>query len=410
MSASRIVAITAIVVTAAAPRALFAQEVLAADDLKAPSTPAVSILGTAPTTIERPDSPRALVFNLASSVADSGGIPQNYAAQVAPYWLRSHPGLLFDSYIHPSVGQSIVRSFAVSVATADWKVGSGAKATDLGSRLALGLSAVILPGRVDQALPDLVAELGKVDDDLELAARQRDNDPRLKGLAELQRGLTARIKNETDAARLVDLSRQLADTKTTLATITADLDAQIAKLEKSAKQKTLQIQTLNVQRVGVQTVVAGAWSWQIPGDVLGDTRGEKAALWATPSYRACVIACGKDDDPDKRNYVDAIGVLRYLRDRTESTNGFDLGGRAVWEITRSFAVSGEVVKRWWEDASTTDSSTRAVGVFEAKLADKAYLFASFGRDFTEAETNRTLVSIIGLNIGFGEKPVIPIGK
>src|SRR5581483_12283226 len=99
-------------------------QVVSADDLKAPSTPAVAVLGTAPTTVERPDSPRALVFNLAASVSDAGGVPQNYAAQVAPYWMRSHPDLLFHSYISPSIGESAVRSFAISVATADWRIGS----------------------------------------------------------------------------------------------------------------------------------------------------------------------------------------------------------------------------------------------------------------------------------------------
>ena len=408
MKARRVVSAGALIATLTTGRTLIAQEVVTADDLKAPSSPAVAILGTAPTTVELPDSPRALVFNLASTVADSGGIPQNYAAQVAPYWLRSHPGLLFNSYVNPSMGQSIVRSFAVSVATADWKIGSGSNATDLGSRLALGVSAVILPGHVDRALSELAAELTQIDTDLEVAARQRDDDPRLQNLASQQRELADRIKNETDPTRLVELSRQLADTKTTSATITADLDAQIAKIERTAREKTLQIQTLNVQRVGAQAVIAGAWSWQIPNDVFGDTHGEKSALWVTPSYRMCVISCSKNDDPGKRNYFDALGVLRYLRDQTQSANGFDLGGRALWEITHTFAVSGEVVKRWWEEASVNQGSTRAVGVFEARLADKAYLFVSFGRGFTDVETNRTLVSLIGLNIGFGEKPVIPI--
>jgi hypothetical protein len=47
-------------------------------------------------------------------------------------------------------------------------------------------------------------------------------------------------------------------------------------------------------------------------------------------------------------------------------------------------------------------------MFEARLADKAYLFASFGRGFTDAERDRTLVSVVGLNFGFGEKPVLKL--
>jgi hypothetical protein len=36
------------------------------------------------------------------------------------------------------------------------------------------------------------------------------------------------------------------------------------------------------------------------------------------------------------------------------------------------------------------------------------LFATFGRDFTEAEVERNLVSIVGLKLGFGEKPVLAV--
>jgi len=81
----------------------------------------------------------------------------------------------------------------------------------------------------------------------------------------------------------------------------------------------------------------------------------------------------------------------------------------VWEITSAIADSGEVVRRWWQAASASDNSVRAVGVFEARLGDKAYLFTSFGRDFTDAERERTLVSIVGLNVGFGEKPTLALG-
>ena len=56
-----------------------APPVLSAEDLKTPSTPAATILGSSPTTIERPDNPRGLIFSIASSVASSGGVPQDYA-------------------------------------------------------------------------------------------------------------------------------------------------------------------------------------------------------------------------------------------------------------------------------------------------------------------------------------------
>jgi len=384
-----------------------APKVLTAEDLKAPSTPAATILGSTPTTIERPDTPRALVFNLASSVSEANGVPENYAVQIAPYWMRSHPGLLFDSYISPTISQSLLRSFSVSVATADWKSGTGSDAQDLGSRIALGTSAVILPGHVDPKLVEVRDELIKQDQNLIVLLHNRDNDPRLEGLVARLTDLRARLKTETDPIKLVELSRNLEDTQSTIDAISADWNQQIATAQQEIRTLTLRIQTMNVQRLGTRLVAAAAWSVQIPDDVFGDARGERTGFWVTPSYRARIMPANADDGARVR-FLDALGVVRYIRDRVEDTTAWDVGGRVIWEASDSVSVSAETVRRWWSADSLNSNSLRAVGVFEVRLADKAYFFASFGRDFTEAELKRNLVSVVGLNLGFGEKPVIAI--
>ena len=85
-------------------------------------------------------------------------------------------------------------------------------------------------------------------------------------------------------------------------------------------------------------------------------------------------------------FVDALGVVRFLRHRVDDTTAWDIGGRVVWEASDSVSLSGEAVQRMWSAGSLTENSLRAVGSFEVKLADKAYLFATFGRDFTEVGT------------------------
>ena len=334
-------------------------------------------------------------------------MPQDYAVQVAPYWMRSHPTLMFDSYINPTVGQSLLRSFAISVATADWIGGSGS-GTDLGSRLAIGTNAVILSGRVDPKLSELRDKIVKSDLDLILLLRARDNDPRRKGLDTRLSELKGRLASETDPTKLVEVWRALDETTSTIAAVTDDWTRKIAALEQTIKDMTAQIDTMNVERFGLRLVAAAAWSMQIPNNVFADTRAERAGFWATPSYRMRLMP-GAGSDPGARpRFVDALGVVRFLRHRVDDTTAWDIGGRVVWEATASISLSAEAVQRMWSADSLTENSLRAVGSFEVKLVDKAYLFATFGRDFTEAELERNLVSIVGLKLGFGEKPVLAV--
>lgn len=393
--------------TTASAQAPTPPSVLGAEDLKTPSTPAATILGSSPTTIERPDNPRGLIFSIASSVASSGGVPQDYAVQVAPYWMRSHPMLMFDSYINPTIGQSLLRSFAISVATADWTGGSGG-VTDLGSRLAIGTSAVILSGRVDPKLTELRDAIVKSDGALILLLRARDNDPRLKGLNTRLTDLKARLASETDPTNLVEVWRAINETTSTIEAVTLDWNRKIASLEQTVKDMTAQIETMNVERFGLRLMAAAAWSIQISNDVFADTSAERAGFWATPSYRMRLVP-GAGSDPGARpRFVDALGVVRFLRHRVDDTTAWDIGGRVVWEATDSVSLSAEAVQRMWSADSLTENSLRAVGSFEVKLADRASLFATFGRDFTEAEVERNLVSIVGLKLGFGEKPVLAV--
>ena len=287
MTGRAFIARAALLIVAAGPPSVATAQAppgLSAEDLKTPSTPAATILGSSPTTIERPDNPRGLIFSIASSVASSGGVPQDYAVQVAPYWMRSHPSLMFDSYVNPTIGQRLLRTFAISVATADWTGGTSG-ATDLGSRLAIGTNAVILSGRVNTKLTELRDQIVKSDGDLILLLRARDNDPRLKGLNTRLSDLKGQLASETDPAKLVEIWRAIDETTSTVAAVTLDWNRKVGALEQAVKDMTAEIETMNVERFGFRLVAAAAWSLQIPNDVFTDARAERAGFWATPSYR-----------------------------------------------------------------------------------------------------------------------------
>ena len=106
----------AIAQQAAAPSAQGAQTVQI-EDLRTPTSPAFVLLDVAPASVERPENPKALIANLVSTASQAEGFPKNYALEVAPYWLKSHPHLTFSNYQQPSPAQSLLRTLTLSVGT-----------------------------------------------------------------------------------------------------------------------------------------------------------------------------------------------------------------------------------------------------------------------------------------------------
>jgi hypothetical protein len=108
-------------------------------DLTTPDGPAFVILGVAPSQIARPTTPAGLATSLLSSVQDSTGfIPNNYALEVAPYWL-GRPQVGFNEYVDPTIRQSIAQTFSLSFATSRSAPGAPANNSDIagGTRLAI---------------------------------------------------------------------------------------------------------------------------------------------------------------------------------------------------------------------------------------------------------------------------------
>jgi hypothetical protein len=105
-----------------------------------------------------------------------------------------------------------------------------------------------------------------------------------------------------------------------------------------------------------------------------------------------------------------MAVARILADRrgTADESTWDVGGRILWQPTKEFALSAELVRRGALDANDGEATARSVGVLEYRLRDDLVLFGSFGKDFDGEPGGRTLVSLLGLNLGFGRKPMVDL--
>lgn len=252
------------------------------DSLRPPASPAFVLLDVAPSTIERPTTPRAVAFGLASSVGDADGLPKNYAVAFAPYWLTSHPRLTLDAYERGGFAANLVRTLDFSFASAERTKDS--TGTPLpGTRLGWGVRALPLKGVQSDSVPILLDSI---------------------------RGIHRRCLLEDDTEGCI-----------------ARADSAIHGLVRRTQREMR-------NRYGWTLEIAGGMTVDFPNDDFSRGRGERVGVWITPGYRA------------QHSPMQNLFVLRYIRDLADvDENTLDFGGRVYWEWKQA-ALSAEVVQRW----------------------------------------------------------------
>lgn len=325
------------------------------DELRVPASPAFNLLAVSPATVERPNTPRGFATSILSGLERSNGdFPSDLAIEVAPYWWASHPNLTFEGYYDANVGQTILQTLSVSLATTAIPDATGGGA-DLGTRAGAGLRFHLLSGDPAPGLAGAVTKLKQAQEDL-LAFVPDEGE-----------------LDESDP----EYKRALADVESA-GTSVRDFDK---------------------QRVGWVLEFASAVAADFPEDDAGSGEISRAGAWLTPAYTS--------PDDSWLSSLTFVGVARYLFDdlQDESRNMYDVGARVIWKSDEMpIAVSAEHVHRFVEGESDTH---RTAGILEYQVNDTYSLIGSFGKNFdTEFEGNADLFVLLGINFGFGKGPVV----
>lgn len=396
------------------------------DELSAPMSPAFVLLGIEPAAVERPESPKALVVSAASKLTSGEGFPRDYAIQVAPYWLKSHPSLALAKYQNPRLIQSIEQTFAVSIGTAPI-AGATEDSEPRGTHLALGFTVRPWNGRPNPGLSAMFEGLDSIADErLDLAKKEealKEERKRViaemtkedmalenltKELGELERDAPGRLALQVEASYI---SQRLSRLESWLYRIESQLDripSEIKEVENKATVQALRIQAADAQRVGGFLTISGGRVWNFVGDAAASVEPRRKGLWITPAWREL------DDCEDKacEASIDFIGLFRMLKD-PDTDAIVDGGFRILFRPNKDFHISIESV---WRDApstvgaalESTENSNRTAGIIEYNVKDDLILFATFGQDFKKATSGRPILALLGLNVGFGRKPVLSV--
>ena len=378
------------------------------EELTAPTSPAFVLLGVTPESVDRPESPKAFVFSALSALR-IGGLPTDFAMQVAPYWMKSNPTLTFEQYQNPNWRQSMKQTFAVSIGTSPIL---DAAATPLGTHLALGFTVRPWNGKPSASLKKTV------DDDLTKAADAILDDAAARGgvVADKERFeklLEAEIAlvEKPGAAdvtahqsRIVYLQSRLAATVRRLEEMNDALEEATAEVTKAA----LAVQALDAKRIGFFLTISGGQVWDYLANDVGSAVAARRGVWVTPAWRRETCAA---DNAKCQSSLDFVFVSRLLKDPGADAM-VDVGGRLAWNPNKAFSMSAELVHRnpgetvGATSQDSTNSSVRAAGILQYKLTDDLILFGTFGQDFEKATGTKPLLTLVGLNFGFGSKAAI----
>jgi hypothetical protein len=302
------------------------------------------LLGVEPTAIERPTTPRAFAVSVLEAAGGGGTLPENYAVEVAPYWLRPHPTLELKDYYNAGFLKAVQQTFSLSLATVR---------DSTSTRVGIGFRTSPRAGTAPDTVRKLMTKLDGVMDEI-LTLRQR-------------------LRNAKTAAD------------------SAAIKTELATARESARPLAVEIASRDNERVGFMVQLAGGAGFNYPQSEFDRGTVDRWGIWGTIAYRL--------EQPD----VHLMAVTRVLRNETEAEpNLFDTGGRVYFQLER-LGISAEFVRRTPSEGS--GSSNRTVGLLEYRATDDLYVTASFGKDYKQADDDRSpVVAALGLNFHFGTRP------
>lgn len=262
------------------------------------------LLGVEPTSIERPETPKAFVVDVLSTLQESQGIPKDYALALAPYWLADHPELTFDQYFTKNPWQNFLHTLSISLASHRPEEDEGTDTADASEDIedpavGLGFRSMVIGGRAPADLAPAVKEL------------------------------------ETAQGAFLDCQINSGD------------QAACEKEGTAVRDAAKKVQDINVQRVGFTLDVAGGAVWDFPEQQFDERRMRRWGFWVTPAYRFA--------SPSGKSSVDALAVLRYLQEKHEDEDVFDVGGRLIWPFNEDLALSAEYLRRRNEGTADADA-------------------------------------------------------
>lgn len=370
------------------------------DLLKAPSSPAFTILGIAPSDIERPTDLASFSLSLQQATNNFTALPRSYALQVAPFLLGNRKFTLneFDSNRH-----TFKQSFLLSAGfTHQGPQGQEEVDSLKTSRLGLGLKFSVVRPRWSGETSKRYAALVAAQQQLlaEYQNRETQSTELLQKRKALQSLYLKEPKTETDQAQILSLIKEIQNLTEALGNdINNGLETSsdvYALLQKSAVE-------IKNERKGFFLDFAGGFALDFRDNRFDNSNVYRGGAWLTGGLEG------------GNNGLTYLFIARYLYNpetlfaapnnsiQTTDLSTFDAGARLLLNAAKGkFTLSTEAVYRSVFNVPEINPSWRFILNTEYDVGINKKLTFSFGKDFDGTiSTGGNVIAALNLILGFG---------
>jgi Putative MetA-pathway of phenol degradation len=400
--------------------------------LKAPSSPASVIIGIQPATISKPKSWEALEAGLFTNYYNQSSgltIPNDYALEFTPYWMRKDVYVPMSDFATPSIGKSLQQNLSFSIASTKnfiihdtvhrdaigfgartmlWQ-GSKKEVKKVNDGIELARQKLALKNLVTQATLGLTTTT-KADYISKVISALKKNSRKLMSTAPLlfASGSVSKWLNTLSDRLEAELGTDASTYDSTLGSIVNSLTA----IETDA----VALENMIKDRKGLKVEVATALAVVFPTNETDFSYLPTYSVWVTPSYQ-----------PFNQEHWEFVGVLRFnWLDRNFYTKytskqdiidrNTDYGLRLVYKLGR-FSVEAEGVGRRSKvvvekttdpdtglttEVSRSDKDFQYILNFNYRISESIIVSYNFGKQFKPVLTsNQTLINMLTLNLGLG---------
>ena len=394
------------------------------DLLKAPSSPASSLLGIAVSDIDKPTDVSAFMLSLQSAANSVAKLPSNYAIDIAPFWLfgntkekRVNTHNLRSSYGPDVFKQTFVLSLAFknpdsSETSFNYKTAYGG----------LGFKFSIFRGNYDAKTKEWLDKIKKLQNKklkkLTLLQKQIEEDKLLISLENERDSLLNSVTNAQAKIDIIKHNQQYQQLDEAINNRTFILaNDKIGRENKQELKNNLISETqeeinkeIKVLASEFQTARVG-WTWDIAGGISSefvDKRFDNAKLfnagiWTNVGYTDEKYGAGLFlfrllHNPDK-----IFAKNNAVRDTANITT-CDFGGRYIFAAPQSkFSASVEYIYRGVLSSKIANSWRLVFNADYAIQANQRLTF-SFGRNFDGIiSRDNNLIAALSFLTGFGNK-------
>jgi len=380
---------------------LLISQIIVSQTFKTPNTPAFSILDYEPTSVMRPSSYKELSADILNSFDENGNLMMNLGLEVTPYWLKSNPELTRESYINPTVWQSIKQTFTLSAATVKDSVSNS-------NNLGFGFRTQLVQGKVSKSYLEKYEELNQFETIIGVVESVRivilptgtlnSYDDVLESVKQLGKETSV---NELVIDEVLEKGNELKNSRTgdvDLEKFCFDLSSTI---DESVKGLTEEVIELQKQRVGFSLELASAAKFMTVSD--SGKSFNKLGFWVNANHYV--------------SETDALTLTARLMSNMKDTLRINADvGLGYLKQAKSYNISLEAMLRWYKadipsfnglgqnvTTEEKDLTYRIAAQMSYFVNENISINVSLGKDFESPELSGTsFFSIFGLQYSLFE--------